>query len=126
MGKPHTLEDPAKLELLENLARIQCTQREIAAVFGVDDATVERWYADPKFREIADRGKNEGLVSLRRAQFQAALKGNITMQIWLGKQLLNQRDNHAIEHTGPNGSQLLQLGQIDKMLAEALDKTTSD
>jgi hypothetical protein len=34
-----------------------------------------------------------GKVSLRRAQFSAALAGNKTMLVWLGKQWLDQRDH---------------------------------
>ena len=34
-----------------------------------------------------------GKVSLRRQQWKAAEKGNITMQIWLGKQLLKQSES---------------------------------
>ena len=38
-----------------------------------------------------------GRISLRRAQFEKALSGNVVMQIWLGKQHLDQRDK--IEQT---------------------------
>jgi hypothetical protein len=34
-----------------------------------------------------------GRKSLRRMQYESATKGNIAMQIWLGKQYLGQRDN---------------------------------
>jgi len=41
-----------------------------------------------------------GKSILRRLQWQAALGGNITMQIWLGKQLLGQSDRQSAELTG--------------------------
>ena len=41
-----------------------------------------------------------GKISLRRAQFEKALGGNVAMQIWLGKQHLDQRDK--IEQTSYN------------------------
>jgi hypothetical protein len=31
-------------------------------------------------------------MSLKRKQFDMAMKGNVTMLIWLGKQTLGQRD----------------------------------
>lgn len=36
--------------------------------------------------------RGSGKISLRRAQFAQALKGNTTMLIWLGKQYLGQGD----------------------------------
>ena len=41
-----------------------------------------------------------GKISLRRAQFEKALGGNVAMQIWLGKQHLDQKDK--IEQTSYN------------------------
>ena len=36
-------------------------------------------------------------MSLRRAQYQKALDGNPTMLIWLGKQILGQRERVDID-----------------------------
>ena len=41
-----------------------------------------------------------GKISLRRAQFEKAIGGNVAMMIWLGKQHLDQRDK--IEQTTYN------------------------
>ena len=41
-----------------------------------------------------------GKISLRRAQFEKALNGNVVMQIWLGKQHLDQKEK--IEQTNFN------------------------
>ncbi len=75
-------------ELVEKLASIFCTQEEIAYVAGCSVDTLER-----RFAEVIKKGKEKGKASLRRLQWQSAEKGNITMQIWLGKQHLGQRDN---------------------------------
>jgi hypothetical protein len=40
-------------------------------------------------------------ASLRRKQFEAAMNGNTTILIWLGKQYLGQRDKR--EMSGPDG-----------------------
>ena len=37
-------------------------------------------------------GRLVGRTSIRRAQYKAALDGNPTMLIWLGKQLLGQKE----------------------------------
>lgn len=38
------------------------------------------------------RGRHKGRLSVRREQFKLLQAGNATMGIWLGKQLLGQRD----------------------------------
>jgi hypothetical protein len=97
---------PKEIDLgeLEKLAKLQCTDQEIAAFFGVSTRTIEnRRKEDEVFRDTIDRGRQTGLISLRRAQFGAALKGNPTMLVWMGKQLLNQKDKIANEMSGPEG-----------------------
>ena len=79
---------------VETLARIQCTMKEIAAVCQCSVATLERRFADA-IKEAQESGRS----SLRRAQWKSALGGNTTMQIWLGKQHLGQRDSRT-EFTG--------------------------
>lgn len=77
--------------LVEQLAEIQCTQVEIAHALGVAINTLT---LKDKFREIYERSMNNGRMSLRRMQWNAAKKGNKTMLIWLGKQYLGQKDKH--------------------------------
>lgn len=74
-------------ELIRKLSSIHCTMNEMASVAGCSVDTLERRFAD-----TIKKGKDEGKASLRRMQWEAAQKGNITMLIWLGKQLLGQRD----------------------------------
>jgi hypothetical protein len=93
-GQP---EKPINLKQLALLCQMQCTDAEIAAFFSVSTKTIERRKANPEFLETMERGQLQGLVSLRQAQFKNALAGNTTMQIWLGKQLLRQRDRPVEE-----------------------------
>ena len=85
MGPPRK---PVDTELVEGLAGIGCTMEEISAFAKVSVDTLERRYA-----EIIKKGRELGKSSLRRMQWKAAEVGNVTMMIWLGKQLLAQRDN---------------------------------
>jgi hypothetical protein len=77
-------------ELIEELAKIQCTQDEIASCVGVNVKTLR---ADEKFLDLYKKGQETGKKSLRRYQFDCAKKGNSAMLIWLGKQYLGQKDN---------------------------------
>lgn len=89
-------------EELRRLSVLHCTQSEIAAFFGVSLSCVEKRLAtEPQMKAAWDGGRALGLISLRRQQTRLAEKGNATMLIWLGKQLLGQRDN--LELSGPSG-----------------------
>lgn len=75
------------------LAKLACTHEEIADYFGVSKDTVERRLADdPDFAASYKRGLAEAKMSLRRKQLSVANTGNATLLIWLGKQMLNQKD----------------------------------
>ena len=82
---------------LEKLCQLSCTDEEIAAWFGTSTRTIERRRREPKFAEIMARGKAKGRISVRRMQMKLLEQGNATMGIWLGKQLLGQRDQIATE-----------------------------
>jgi transcriptional regulator with XRE-family HTH domain len=81
---------------VEELGKIQSTQAELAAVLGCSVDTVkDRLKCDPEFSAAYIKGLESGKASLRRLQWKAALGGNITMQIWLGKQYLAQSDRQS-------------------------------
>lgn len=85
----------------EKLARIMCTHSEIAEVLGVSLSTLEH---DQEFLQVHKKGIEAGKASLRRMQWKSAEDGNVTSQIWLGKQYLGQRDKQEL--TGKDGEQL--------------------
>lgn len=93
-GRPPALEpDDKTLQIVYGLGNIQATLKECAAVLGVGEATFLRFRdRHPVVRERYEKGQQEGLASLRRAQFKKALEGNTTMLIWLGKNYLEQTD----------------------------------
>lgn len=75
--------------LIRDLASVFCTQEEIASIMGVSYRTLQR---DEEFCRLYEIGRNDAKNSLRRAQFNSALKGNATLLVWLGKQYLGQKD----------------------------------
>jgi hypothetical protein len=73
-----------------------CTLIEISEFFGVSEDTVESWCKDTyneTFSDVYKKKNSKGKIALRRWQMKSAEKGNVTMQIWLGKQYLNQREH---------------------------------
>ncbi len=86
VGRPKFIID---YELVEKLANIMCTQKEIATILGCSTDTLFR---DAKFSDIYKKGIETGKSSLRRTQFKIA-ENNASMAIFLGKVYLNQREN---------------------------------
>lgn len=71
------------------LAALGCTDRDIASFFGVKEDTLRYNFADD-----LTKGREELKVSLRRAMIKNALSNmNVTMQIWLSKNLLGMTDS---------------------------------
>jgi hypothetical protein len=96
-GRPPIELDP---QMVQALAERSLTQEDCAAVLGISIDTLQRRYLD---------AYNEGLqkckASLRRKQFEMAQAGNVTMLIWLGKNMLGQADKHEL--TGADGKPLI-------------------
>jgi hypothetical protein len=118
--KPGTKPKPINAKQLAALAGMQCSYPEIAAVFGLKKRQfIDRIGADPELRELIEEGRANGCASIRRAQFKAAVEGDRTMLVWLGKQYLGQRDREQIEHTGGDGGPIvLKVEYEDKSVPE--------
>ena len=105
MGRPYKLKlTDTVLDTLRGLGQIQATDEEVSSVLHVDKMTLYSFFRrHPKARVALYEGRDHGKVSLRRAQLQAALKGDRTMLVWLGKQLLKQKDrietDATLQHT---------------------------
>lgn len=86
---------PEQRQQIQKLAELQCNNREIAYIMGCSRETIERHY-----RDEVDLGKTEGKIKLRRAQWRNAIENeNVTMQIWLGKNVLGQTDSPLDEES---------------------------
>jgi hypothetical protein len=131
MGRPAIV----KVEEVEKLCAMQCTQAEIASFFGVSKQAIEKRIADEEtlhpytldsgerveltFREIMDLGYSKGKISQRRALLQAVQAGNVTAMIWFAKQYMGQRDAASFEHSGPGGGPLLDLASVEAYVRAA-------
>jgi hypothetical protein len=103
---------------LEKLCSLQCTHQELAAWFNVSTRTIESRRKQPQFAAVMNRGTAKGRISVRRAQMKLLEAGNGTMGVWLGKQLLGQRDVVPIELSGPSGEAVqISLQALDAAVA---------
>lgn len=90
-GRPSKEFDLAEVE---KLGMLGATVPEVAAWFDCGIRTVERRMADHEgvFRRAYEKGYGRLKISLRRKQVEVANGGNVSMLIWLGKQMLGQAD----------------------------------
>jgi len=115
-GRPKIEVDFAEVD---KLCQIQCTGEEIASFFEISYDTLERRCKEQFKVSLAEYIKEKsakGKSSLRRLQWKAAMNGNVTMLIWLGKQYLGQADktNYIDESNYNNNKEALR----DKLVKE--------
>ena len=88
-------------QVLTILAATHMPFHRMAMILGVGSAMLAR---NPKYRAIIDKARALKQQELLEAQFMTAITDrNPTMQIWLGKQYLDQKDVSRIETTGKDG-----------------------
>ena len=93
----------------EKLCFLQCTKQEFCSWFDTTDKTLERWCKETYgmgFSEVFRIKRENGIISLRRTQFQLAEKSP-AMAIFLGKNLLGQTDK--VEQTVNGGEALTNI-----------------
>jgi hypothetical protein len=89
------------LDAVRKLGVLGCTAAEMAAFLGCSQRTVETNLSDKEgnFCGAYKKGLAVTQISLRRKQLQLALlKGDVTMLIWLGKQMLGQQNRFEIDN----------------------------
>lgn len=109
-GRPRkSVEAKFDVRTLDSLLMMHCTSEECAAVFEMDQNTLWRRVKEmtgQTFEEYSKAKKAVGKMSLRRAQYVTATQQkNPTMLIWLGKNLLDQKDRQEL--TGKDGAPLI-------------------
>tara|TARA_Y100000356_G_C11253770_1_gene288754 strand:+ start:1161 stop:1532 length:372 start_codon:yes stop_codon:yes gene_type:complete len=109
MGRKSINIDPDQVRAL---ARLSCSYEEIADVLKIGRSTFAKKLKEEKeIRDAYERGKSEGAVSLKRAQFDTAVSGNTAMLIWLGKNRLGQADRIETK----NETEITATGALDKL-----------
>lgn len=88
-GRPK-LDLPA--DQIMKLARLGCSNVEIADFFGCSEKTIRT-----KFAAGIAKGRAMRKAGLRELQWEAAKKGNAAILIWLGKNELGQLDQPRSE-----------------------------
>lgn len=90
MARPKIYEiDPKKVQQLASYGN---TYQEIASVLDCSPEILDKSYST-----FYTKGRENLKQRLRKKQINVALKGNVVMLIWLGKQYLNQKDKQEMD-----------------------------
>ena len=115
-------------EEVRKMCEIQCTQKELCAVLGICEDTLQRACKREQhmtWTEFFNIHRQGGRTSLRRAQWQKAVeKQDSTMLIFLGKNFLGQADK--IDNTTTvNAEQHINV-DFSKLTKEELQEMLKD
>ena len=83
--------------------QMQSTEEEICHWLKISKDTLLKHVKDhygETFQDIYKKLSVDGKISLRRQQFKSAMAGSVPMQIWLGKQWLNQTEKAVLSSPG--------------------------
>ena len=101
MGRPQKEFDK---KIVEGLCSVLCTYEEIEHILSTDKRVIDRWCQreyGQTFDELYKKYSESAKASLRRNQLKLSATHPV-MAIWLGKQLLGQRDRQPEEATQIN------------------------
>jgi hypothetical protein len=118
MARPRKITDPSQVE---KLAAINCSYAEIASVLSVSVSTLTKGYS-----QHIEKGRESGKASLKRKMWDTAMQGNVTMLIWLSKQMLDYSDKKDEKFTDDEREALEAYRKYKKEQHEQTIKALAD
>jgi hypothetical protein len=114
-GRPPKLQpDDDTLGKIRKIASLHATKEEAAAFLDVTKPTFNKFLSDHEKAERAwETGLGHGKLNLRRMQMKTAEAGNASMLIWLGKQLLDQKDKHEMAGDIKHLHEIAEINKLD-------------
>lgn len=88
----------AQRQLVQLHATIGTPQKEIARIIGIDDKTLAKHY-----REELDLAMAKANAAIGGALFNKAKGGDTTAMIFWMKTRARWKEQHQVEHSGPDG-----------------------
>ena len=103
-------------KMVDEYLRSQCDGAHIANILGIHPNTLylaceEKFNVN--FSEYSQQKKGEGKELLRARQFKAAMEGDKTMLVWLGKQYLGQREKTDSNINVQDKAPVISFGEDD-------------
>ena len=95
VGKPKREFSDAQIKKMKELAFAGCQTLTIASIMGIPRETID---SRPDIQRLLTKKRADRKLTLRQQQNKTSKDGNVTMQIWLGKQVLDQTDKLNTKH----------------------------
>jgi len=115
-GRPVSIdiEDKEIFKQVQIFGGVCATHEEMAGWFDCTIRTIENYMSDQdsKFFRVYKKGQSGFKTSLRSKQRKKAFEGNTTMMIWLGKQILGQKERH--DHTTNDKDIIMPILEIER------------
>lgn len=92
-GRPRFEFNEERLAEIRDLASEAAPVKEICRAIGCSEST---FYANETAMQAFHDGQNDMRISLRHWQFLQAKAGNTTMLIWLGRNMLGQKEQPTV------------------------------
>lgn len=115
MGRPLKQIDPKQVE---QLAAMNCSYAEIAAVVGVTPKTLRT-----RFYTVIEEGRERGKASLKRQLWKSAMNGRDSVLIFMAKNMLGYADKVETQHSGTISQPLITEVTVHKATLETPDTT---
>jgi len=100
-GKKYEPTDENK-KLVKTLAAVGITFEDIATKLEISSDTLVKYY-----KKELDDGRIDANASIGQTLFQKAKNGNTAAAIFWLKTRARWKETHAVEHSGPEGSELV-------------------
>lgn len=87
-------------KVVDKMLEAHCTGTEVASKLGIHEDTLYTRVAKVfgmTFSAYSQQKKANGKSNLKFSQYKNALEGNTSIQIWLGKNWLGQKDEPKVE-----------------------------
>lgn len=123
MGRPKVKIDPKSFDALMDIPFV--TVKSIASVFGCSEKTIQR-YVNSEYGLTFDQLKAEKSETMKMRlggkQYEVAMKGNVPMLVWLGKQYLGQADKQEIKSDQKHSFENVSDSELDASIDERIKK----
>ena len=115
--------------IVDSYLEAHCTGTQIASILGICADTLYIRCAEEKkmvFTDYMLLKRDKGKSHLKHKQYTLALEGDRGMLIWLGKNWLEQKDNHDLNVTGAMNIGVVNFGDDPNPKPYAVTKESDD